>query len=194
MFSYNVNEEIQLRLLELRHTDELFALTDGNREQLRQWLPWVDGTVDTEHTKRFIQSTLAAFAGNNGIQAGIFYKGNMAGCVGLHGIDWGNRKTSIGYWLGAEYQGHGIMTNACGTLVNYVFSELNLNRVEIRAAEFNTRSRAIPERLGFVQEGKIRQAEWLADRYVDHIVYGMLREDWSMNGQASNRFEVETDE
>jgi ribosomal-protein-serine acetyltransferase len=62
--------------------------------------------------------------------------------------------------------------------VNYGLHDLGLNRVEIRAAEFNTRSRAIPERLGFTQEGIIRQAEWLYDYYVDHVVYGMLSEEW----------------
>lgn len=109
--------------------------------------------------------------------AAIFYKGKI-GCIGLHGIDWSNRKASIDYWLASEFQGNGIMTKSCKAIVNYGLHDLGLNRVEIRAAEFNTRSRAIPERLGFTQEGIIRQAEWLYDYYVDHVVYGMLSEEW----------------
>ena len=55
---------------------------------------------------------------------------------------------------------------------------LKLNRVEIRCATGNKRSRAIPERPGFTQEETVRQAEWLYDRFVDHTVYGMLASEW----------------
>jgi ribosomal-protein-serine acetyltransferase len=178
MFHHKVDDELQLRLLETRFTDELYNLIDKNRKYLREWLPWVDGTTNPQHTKAFIQSTLHAFADNNGITLGIFHKEKIAGCIGLHSIDWANKKTSIGYWLGAEYQGLGIMTRACKVLVAYVFNELSLNRVEIRAAVNNSKSRAIPERLNFKKEGTIRQAEWLYDHYVDHVIYGMLRDEW----------------
>jgi RimJ/RimL family protein N-acetyltransferase len=50
-------------------------------------------------------------------------------------------------------------------------------RVEIRAAPENARSRAIPERLGFTQEGTLRQVERVGDRYLDNVVYAMLAED-----------------
>jgi ribosomal-protein-serine acetyltransferase len=179
MLAYPINDELSLKLLELRHAEALFRLTDRNRNALREWLPWVDSNVSVEQTKSFIQSTLEAFARNEGIQLGLYVNGQIAGCIGLHQLDWANRKTSIGYWLGSEFQGGGRMTSACRAVVDYVFRELNLNRVEILAAERNVKSRAIPERLGFVQEGRIRQAERLNGRYVDHIVYGMLREEWA---------------
>ena len=53
-----------------------------------------------------------------------------------------------------------------------------LNRVEIRAAVGNERSRSIPERLGFRQEGVLRKAELVGDRYVDHAVYATLASEW----------------
>ena len=93
-------------------------------------------------------------------------------------MNWANRSTSIGYWLGERYRGSGVMTKSCKAFVEYAFRELNINRVEIRCAEKNLRSRAIPERLGFVNEGMIREAEWLYDHYVDHVVYGILAREW----------------
>jgi ribosomal-protein-serine acetyltransferase len=70
------------------------------------------------------------------------------------------------------------MTRSCRAIITYLFNELKLNRVEIRAAEFNMKSRSVPERLGFVQEGIVRQEEWINDHYVDHVIYGMLAKDW----------------
>jgi ribosomal-protein-serine acetyltransferase len=71
-----------------------------------------------------------------------------------------------------------MLTKACKKLVTYAFIEYRLNRVEIHCAIGNTHSRAIPERLGFTQEGVLREAAWLYDHFVDHVVYGMLAREW----------------
>jgi ribosomal-protein-serine acetyltransferase len=63
-------------------------------------------------------------------------------------------------------------------VLEYSFGRMGLNRIEIRCATENLKSRAIPERLGFKDEGIIRDAEWLYDHYVDHIIYGMLESQW----------------
>ncbi len=183
MFSHKVNGQIQLKLLEPRHTDELYRLSDDNRSYLREWLPWVDRTQSVEHSKEYIQFAMNQYASHSGFQAGIFYDDRLVGCIGLHQIDWTNNKASIGYWLAEAYQGKGIMSKACAAVISYLFDELRLNRVEIRAAVQNSKSRAIPERLKFVNEGVIRQAEWLYDHYVDHVVYSMLNEEWKRNSQ-----------
>jgi ribosomal-protein-serine acetyltransferase len=180
MFSYRLTDDAELRLLEMYHAGELFDLTDRNRHYLRQWLPWLDSTQTVDDTRNFIKDTLQQFADNEGFQAGIWYKGALAGVVGHHKIDWFNRQVEIGYWLGAEFQGKGLMTSACRALVDHAFKELRLNRVQIRCAVANTRSCAIPERLGFTREGVIAQGEWLYDHYVDLVVYGMLASEWKV--------------
>jgi ribosomal-protein-serine acetyltransferase len=100
----------------------------------------------------------------------------MAGYVS---VDWGHRSTCIGYWLGQEFQGKGTMTEAVRVLTDHALVEWDLNRVEIRVATENRRSRAIPERLGFREEGILRQAERVGARYVDAVVYSMLAADWT---------------
>ena len=84
----------------------------------------------------------------------------------------------IGYWLGKEYQGKGLITESCRLLINYAFDEYNLNRVEIRCATGNSKSCAIPERIGLTMEGVIRDGEWLYDHFVDLYLYSMLASRW----------------
>lgn len=178
LFEHKIGAYTELRLLEERHAGELSVLTDGNRERLRVWMPWVDGSRTVEDRKNFIRGALKQFAENNGFQAGIWHEGRLAGVVGHHGIDRENRSTSLGYWLGEEFEGQGLMTTACRVLVDHAFEELGLNRVGIACATENRKSRAIPERLGFHQEGVQREAEWLYDHFVDHVLYAVLAGEW----------------
>ena len=178
MFSHKLGENTELRLLEERHAQELTELTDRNREYLRAWLPWVDANRTVEDRKNFIRGALKQFAENNGFTAGIWHEGRLAGVIGYHSIDWENRATAVGYWLGEEFQGQGLVTAACRALVDHAFEELGLNRVSIACATENKKSCAIPERLGFRREGVVRQAEWLYDHFVDHVVYATLASEW----------------
>jgi ribosomal-protein-serine acetyltransferase len=117
---------------------------------------------------------LAEYAAGNGFAAGIWCDSKIAGSLGLHAIDRGNLSTSIGYWLARRFRGQGLMTAACRRVLDYVFGELQLHRVEIHCASGNFKSRAIPLRLGFAEEGIRRQAAKLPHGYVDLVVYGML--------------------
>lgn len=178
MFYYPIGEQAELRLLEERHAKALFVLTNESRASLREWLPWVDQTQDVNDSLQFIQAGLKQYAANDGFQCGIWYEGKLAGVVGYHFFDWGNRRTSIGYWLGEPFRGRGLMTRSVRVLTDYALIERQLNRVEIRCATGNRESIAIPERLGFRLEGIARETEWLYDRFVDHRVYSMLRDEW----------------
>lgn len=181
MFYFPIGEGAELRILEERHAKALFALTNANRSSLREWLPWVDDTQSVNETLQFIRAGLKQYANNDGFQCGIWFRGQLAGAVGYHLFDWRNRRTSIGYWLGEQYRGRGLMTEAVRALTDYALTELQLNRVEIRCATGNKKSRAVPERLNFTHEGVVRETEWLYNRFVDHDVYGMLREEWTSN-------------
>ncbi len=178
MFSYQIDEHITLRLLEPRHAELLFTVVDTNRASLRQWMPWLDTNQSVENTRAFIETSCQQFAANNGFNAAIWVREQIVGVIGFHRVDWQNQSSSIGYWLGQDFRGQGIMTKACRALINYAFQDLKLNRIEIRCAVQNAKSRAIPERLGFTNEGTIRQAEYLYDRFVDHVVYGLLANEW----------------
>lgn len=181
MFIHKINEDISLKLIELNDAERIFELTDKSRNYLSEWLPWLDFTKKVEDSKEFIQNSLKSYAENKSINTVILFKGEIVGVAGFNNINWSNKTAYIGYWLSEEYQGKGIMTKVAKALIDYAFSHLNLNKVEIRAALENEKSRSIPERLGFVNEGSIRQAEWLYDHFVDHIVYGLLADEWNKN-------------
>lgn len=185
MFNCKLSDEAELRLLEERHAEELFTLIDRNHERLLIWVPWLSNTDSLEHTRDFIKRKLKRFADNNGFVAGIWYQGALAGEIAFEYIDWSNRMTEIGYWLTADVEGKGLVTKACRILIAYAFDDLELNRVQIRCATENLRSRAIPEKLGFTQEGVSRQVERLHDRYVDLVIYGMLANEWRAGGGES---------
>ncbi|NGP45274.1 GNAT family N-acetyltransferase [Bacillaceae bacterium SIJ1] len=178
MFIHQIDEKVALRLIEPRDAECLFALTDASRPYLREYLPWVDHTKKVDDTKAFVDSCRKGYAENKSLTAVIQFEGEVAGVVSFNQLDWTNRTAHIGYWLGEGYQGNGLMTKAVRALTNYALRDLGFRKAEVRAAVDNQKSRAIPERLGFVKEGGIRQAERLGARYVDHVVYGMLDEEW----------------
>lgn len=107
----------------------------------------------------------------------ILFRGKVIGIASFNTINWSNKTAYVGYWIHKNYQGQGIVTKVVKTLINYAFKSLELNKVEIRMATGNQKSERIPIKLGFKKEGVIRQAEWLYDHYVDHNVYGLLKQE-----------------
>lgn len=176
MLQIKIDEEVSLRILEERHAEDLFAAVDHCRPYLREWLPWVDATKTVQDSKDYIKFGLKKFADGQGPEFGIWYKGELAGVIGLHFIHWQNKRTSIGYWLSEKFQGKGIMVRANEAMLKYIFEELELNRVEIRVATENKKSEAIPKRLGFEMEGIARKSEIIYGRVVDHMVFAKVRD------------------
>jgi len=178
VFEVTVEEGLVLRLLEPRHAQALFDFIDRSRDHLGCWFPWVEETRAVDDSRAFIQESLEQFARDDSFQLGIWLDGELIGIVGLQNISHPFRSTELYYWLGAQYEGRGVMTKACCYPCSYLFSELNLNRIEIRCAETNAKSRAIPEQLGFTQEGRLRQMGYTRDGLVDCMIYGLLACEW----------------
>jgi ribosomal-protein-serine acetyltransferase len=173
-----LSDSSRLRLLAESDARELHRLIEANRDHLAPWLPWAARQTEGD-TLDFIRRTRAQLLANDGFQLAIAQGGRLVGVIGFHAVDWANRSTRIGYWIAEACQGKGTMTEATRALVDHAFFAWRLNRVEIRAATENERSRAIPERLGFLREGTLRKVERIGNRYLDCVVYSMLAADWS---------------
>jgi ribosomal-protein-serine acetyltransferase len=179
MFRLAVTPEIELRQLEPADAEACFETVARNRASLREWLPWVDRTHSAEDIRDYIRKVAIPQRENNqGPNCGIWVRWEYAGGLGCHPIDWGNRACSLGYWLDGRFRGRGLMTQCVTALLRYLFEELKLHRVTIRCATGNNRSCAIPERLGFRQEGVELEAEWVGGRWVDLVNWGILEQEW----------------
>ena len=179
MFSHEIDKNISLKLFEINEAKEMLSLVNKNRSYLKKWLGWVDSTKDINDTEAFIEDSRKQFASNNGFQVGIWFDQKLIGVIGFVDIDWEDKKAEIGYWLDSDYQGKGIITRSCEDLINYAFNSLMLNRIEIYCAEKNTKSQAVPKRLGFTKEGVIREAQCLYGNFVNLEIYGLLSKDWN---------------
>jgi len=175
---FDLGDGLELKTLELEHSELLFEAVDSCRPYLRQWLPWVDATLTPRDSVVFIESTRRQEEAQNGFQVGIWQDKSLVGCIGFHALNKANRRTSLGYWIREEAQGRGIVRRSVARLVDHAFDEFKMHRLEIRCGVDNIKSRAIPEKLGFKFEGIARDAEWICDRFIDHAVYAVLAPEW----------------
>ena len=169
-----VRKNLELRTLVPGNADEVFEVTDRNREYIREWLPWVDDVKSPYNSRETIVKWQKELRDKSEYIFGIFLGGNYIGNIGLH-VNINNNSAMIGYWLSADRQGMGIMTDCVRTLTDFAFDELDLNRIWICCAFGNKKSRAIPERLGFVQEGILQDDMALYGVYHDKVIYGVVK-------------------
>jgi ribosomal-protein-serine acetyltransferase len=175
LFKKDLGNGAELRLLEPQHAPDVFAAVDSSRTHLRRFLPWVDANTDVSHSQGFIKACLEQFGEFDGINAGIWQDGVLAGLIGMHYVDTTHRSTEFGYWLRRDFTGRGLVTRAALALLEYIFDDLGLERVAIAHAVDNHASRRVIERLGFVYESTAKDAEWLYDHFHDWRRYGLLK-------------------
>ncbi|GER91211.1 ribosomal-protein-L7/L12-serine acetyltransferase [Dictyobacter vulcani] len=154
-----VDDEIELRLNEAHYTDEYLALTLRNLEYLQEWMAWAAFEQTHASMQAYMKGSMQQFVDGTALPTNLWYRGQLVGSIGYPRIIREKSVGEIGYWLSQDMQGRGIITRACRTLVTYGFQEYGLNKIEIRAAVGNKPSRAVAERLGFTQEGILRQVD-----------------------------------
>ncbi|MFM9433971.1 ribosomal-protein-serine acetyltransferase [Janthinobacterium sp. CG_23.3] len=156
----------------------LAALVQKNHAYLLCYLPAVTALASPADAEAYLRHADALAESGDVLEWHIFSHGELCGAVRLNHIETEHHKVSIGYYIGADYQGNGIATLAVRAILAYGFQALDVNRVELRCVAANAPSIRLAERLGFVREGVLRQAELLDGAFCDLWVYGLLRDDF----------------
>jgi ribosomal-protein-serine acetyltransferase len=138
-------------------------------------MPWSPLTRTVEDQRVWIRSVTKDPEDLEG--TALFVDGRYAGGVGASVGDF-RIWVELGYWIGREHEGSGLVTRACAAMIDLAFGELGVHRIVIRAGVDNVRSRAIPERLGFTLEGVHRGEGKGAEGFHDLCVYGLLEDEW----------------
>lgn len=150
-------------------------------DDLQPWLPFARHLPSLEETEINTLEAHVHFLKKEVLRYLIFNKetGGFIGSTGFHGIEWDMPKMEIGYWIDTRQSGFGYMAEAVSALADLAMDGFGCCRLEIRCDAANTKSRAIPEKLGFQLEGVLRNDEWSVDgkRLTDTCIYAKLPEN-----------------
>jgi ribosomal-protein-serine acetyltransferase len=165
---------ISILPVSVEHAVALAELVQQNIEHLHGYLPAVTNLSTVEAARSHLLAAADRMASGDTCEWHIFADGTLCGAIRLKDIDSDDRKAKIGYFLGRQFTGKGIVTTAVSAVLAWCFDHLQLNRIELRFASGNEASRRVAERLGFSPEGLLRQDECLNGVFVDQHVYGLL--------------------
>ncbi len=178
MDQFIIDEQVTLEKIKLSYAEIIFNAIDRNRDFLHTWLPFIEFTRQVRDTELFIRSIIDKPYTQRDDVFIIWFKGEFAGLIGFKDTDYLNYRTEIGYWLIERMTGKGIALRATKKMINIAFRNLNMNRIQIRCGIGNTKSSAIPRKLGFTLEGIERDGEKHAHKYIDLEIFSLLRKEW----------------
>lgn len=166
-----IDEHITLRQYSLEDAEELFELIEKNRHHLGTRLTWLDKYTSLEASNSFVKSSMVIAKTNGAPTCGIWHEGKLVGTVSFHPIDHASHTALLGYWIDADMQGKGVITQATQALIEHGFNNLGIKRVEIVCAPDNRTSQAIALKLGFIPEAETQIAVWTNDPTAEMVVF-----------------------
>lgn len=107
------------------------------------------------------------------INFAIDINGKVVGGIGFHKIE--AHKAELGYWLGENYWGQGIMTSAVKLVTKYGFAKLGLRRIYADVFPFNKASVKVLEKAGYKYEGRLRKNVLKDNKPMDHLLFAKVK-------------------
>lgn len=100
------------------------------------------------------------------------------GTMGLHGIDWKNRRAVTGTVMLEKYCNAGVGSAAKMLLLSWAFLELGLNKVESRVIAFNGRSQAYSHKCGYREVGRLKNNFFRFGKWHDEVILEVHAKEW----------------
>ena len=158
------------------------ALREFSRDFLSPWEPiWPADDLTRAGFRRRLRYYAEDIAADRMYPFLIFREGDGAliGGVTLANVRRGIVQAgTLGYWMGKPFAGQGYMTAALRTLLPTLFGELNLHRVEAACIPTNMGSQKVLEKCGFVREGMARRYLCINGQWQDHLLFGLLQDEF----------------
>jgi len=168
----------------VEHAEALASLVQKNVEHICEYLPALGSLSSIKAARAHLLAAVEYASTDEIFEWHVFVDGALCGGIRLKDIDKADRKAKIGYFIAREFSGKGTVTLAVRTVLAYCFGQLEFNRIELRCAAGNERSKRVAERLGFILEGVLRQDEYLNGTFIDQQVFGLLSVDFIASLQS----------
>jgi len=127
-------------------------------EACKPWMPWAKKAPTVEESEELMRPAHAKFVRREDLMFLVFLRetGTLVVSSGIHRAMWTTPRFEIGYWVRTPFAGRGYVTEAAAGLTEFARTSLGAKRVEIRASDKNPRSWRIPEKLGLIYEGTLK--------------------------------------
>ena len=158
-------------------------LREISREFLVPWEPtWPTDALTQPAFARRLRRQATEWRDDEAYSFLIFEQDSeqVVGGIGLTNVRRGvAQMASMGYWAGRPYARRGYTSEAARLLLSFAFGQLGLHRVEAACLPSNRPSSGLLEKVGFLREGYARAYLRINDKWADHLLYAMLRDDWA---------------
>lgn len=173
-----IDSNLSLEYVKPAHAKELYTLALTNFNHISEWMPWIRNMTSQTFIDNFIKGAMERKKQGTEHAFVIMLDKKIIGRIGVYKIDMYNKIGEIGYWIAKDYERCGYVIKSVNRLMEHCFNKLELNRLEIRCGEFNTRSQHIPEKLNFTKDALLKEAEFLNNNFQDLYLYSKCRSEY----------------
>jgi len=170
-------ERLVLRPWDRHETYAMPSLIQRERDHLLPYMAWARDDQNVDHFIDLVRNWTRDHGGVDTVFRIGLPDGTFVGSVGMHDRV-GAGATEIGYWVARAHAGHGYITEAVAAVCRVGFEIDGLERIEIHCDVTNSRSAAIPTRLGFTLDGVLRQRILDGNgNKVDEKIFSLMRSE-----------------